>query len=83
MRSQPMPCYKAFGDMANDNARRRTGHDPFTLRAKIIIENREIPYADANGRRTMKVVPTPSLLRTVILPPCATTIMRAIESPNP
>ena len=40
-------------------------------------------FYSVTGRRTIKVVPTPSLLRTVMRPPCATTMIRAMERPKP
>jgi len=39
-------------------------------------------YLFASGRKTLKVVPSPSWLRTVILPLCAATISCTIASPN-
>ena len=35
------------------------------------------------GMRTVKVVPAPGSLATVIVPPPCSTILRVIESPSP
>lgn len=43
----------------------------------------KIGYFLTSGRNTSKVAPSPCLLRTLILPPCACTISCAIASPNP
>ena len=37
----------------------------------------------ASGRSTKKDAPSPTWLRTPMVPPCASTITRAIQSPRP
>ncbi len=51
------------------------GTDPLALRNRYVL--------DHSGKKTLKMVPVPSLLSTSILPPCASTIDLVIDNPSP
>src|SRR5262249_17742871 len=49
----------------------------------FIAESSTAGCSVTSGRSTLNVVPTPALLLNEIVPPCASTIVFAIESPRP